>query len=556
MPSRGLPNRRAAGLALSVLLLAALSAAGARAEPRTVCTITVNSADERETLRRHLPADEYRFVELVERGRPEWLASACRQGVRCDVLVISGHFDDGDEFYSDRLDAREHLPVAEMERVACSDSCPGLFAQLKEVYLFGCNTLDARPRRTATAEVARSLARAGHSAADAERIVRELDLRTGESNRDRMRAIFRDTPVIYGFSGKAPLGSVAGPLLERYFRTAPGGEIGSGSASPTLKALFAPSSMTVVSGLGGNEPQAAFRQDVCHFSDERLAPAQKLAFVHRLLARDMAEVRMLLDHVERYVNALGDDERLASAAARELDAIARDDAARTRYLDFARDADDPAVRVRMVDLARSLGWLTADAQRAELIRVFDERIAAGAAGPVDVGLACTRNADGELDGAWRQLRPHADGVTDAAIRACLGSEDARAQVLHAFTGGSDAAVEVAQVYLHHRPIAKVGELRTVTAGIARMDAAPAQVRALGALAGLRLSDPQSLDALARLFPATRSVSVQRAIAGVLLRADYPAAARTGLAHALRASRLKSPDGEDLIDVLIRRLLAS
>ena len=46
------------------------------AQPKTVCTITVNSPDEKEVLRRGLPADEFRFVELVEHGRPDWLASA------------------------------------------------------------------------------------------------------------------------------------------------------------------------------------------------------------------------------------------------------------------------------------------------------------------------------------------------------------------------------------------------------------------------------------------------------------------------------------------------
>ena len=58
------------------------------------------------------------------------------------MLLISGHFDGGTEFYSDRPGAREFLPVEEMERVSCSGSCPGLFSQLKEVYLFGCNTFD------------------------------------------------------------------------------------------------------------------------------------------------------------------------------------------------------------------------------------------------------------------------------------------------------------------------------------------------------------------------------------------------------------------------------
>ena len=73
----------------------------AAAESQTVCTITVNSADEKETFRRYLPVSKYRFVELVERGRPEWLASACRAGVKCDFLVISGHYDGGNEFFSD-----------------------------------------------------------------------------------------------------------------------------------------------------------------------------------------------------------------------------------------------------------------------------------------------------------------------------------------------------------------------------------------------------------------------------------------------------------------------
>src|ERR1700693_3676634 len=96
---------------LLTALLAAVWAHDAIADKKTVCSITVNSPDEKEAFRRSLPADKYQFVELVERGRPDWLESACRQGVRCDVLVISGHFDGGTEFYSDPVDTREHLGV-------------------------------------------------------------------------------------------------------------------------------------------------------------------------------------------------------------------------------------------------------------------------------------------------------------------------------------------------------------------------------------------------------------------------------------------------------------
>jgi len=80
---------------------------------------------------------------------------------------ISGHFDDGTEFYTDRHDDREFLTVHEMQHASCSASCNGLFSQLKEVYLFGCKTLHSTPRNVASAEVARSLLRTGRSQAEA-----------------------------------------------------------------------------------------------------------------------------------------------------------------------------------------------------------------------------------------------------------------------------------------------------------------------------------------------------------------------------------------------------
>src|SRR5439155_4631544 len=341
---------------LTALLVAAWVPA-VHAEKKTVCSITVNSPDEKETFRRSLPADKYQFVELVERGRPDWLESACRQGIRCDVLVISGHYDGGNEFFPDRLEADEFLPVAEMERVSCSDSCPGLFSQLKEVYLFGCNTLNPEALRSASAEIGRSLVRSGYSRADAERQARALSARHGESSRDRMRLIFKDVPVIYGFSSKAPVGPTAASMLDRYFRSGASGEVGSGRASGRLLGGFSANSMVVTSGLTAAEPYAAHRRDVCQFADDRLSPAQKLGFVHQILERETAEARMFLDRIEKYATSLSETERQAPAVARALDEIARDDAARARYLDFARDADQPEGRARMLELAANLGWL-------------------------------------------------------------------------------------------------------------------------------------------------------------------------------------------------------
>src|SRR5262245_43932160 len=88
------------------------------ASKTTVCTITVNSPNEKDAFCRNLPKDRFEFVELVERGRRDWLSSACQQKVQCDALIISGHFGGtmsaATGFYSDQVTINESLPVEEM----------------------------------------------------------------------------------------------------------------------------------------------------------------------------------------------------------------------------------------------------------------------------------------------------------------------------------------------------------------------------------------------------------------------------------------------------------
>ena len=536
--------------------LAVLLPLGAGAAPKTVCTVTINSSDERDVMQRRLPRGDYRFVELVQKGKPDWLQSACQRGVTCDALVISGHFDDGTEFYTDRFDDREFLTVHELQSAACSASCNSLFSQLKEVYLFGCNTLKSSPRHVASDEVLRSVRRAGGSEADAERIAAMLSERYGQSNRDRLRHIFKDVPVLYGFSSKAPLGRVAGPLLERYFQTAPAGEVASGRASPTLLNLFGPSSMIAVAGLTDADPHASFRQDMCNLADNAPPAAQKVAFMHQVLQRDMSEVRMFLDHVERQAAALGPAQRANPAVAAALRDIERDTVTRERYLAFARDADEATVQARMMALARTLGWLTPAQEEDEFLHMVAERMAKGGLGATEVDLVCSRHQEREPTLARRVIATGAARpakVTHSAVLACLGSEEAHERTLKALTSSSDDDVAIAQVYLRHRPLADQDEVRTVAAGIGRMTAAAAQVRALETLARQRVSDPQSLQEIARLFPQARSLEVQRAIAGILIRSDTRQLARADLARTLRQHRMRSPDGSDVIDLLIRLL---
>lgn len=544
-------------MAVGALICAALSPT-ASAAPKTICTITVNSPDEKNTFRQHLPPGEYQFVELVERGRPDWLTSACQKRISCDALIISGHFDGGTEFYTDRFDVSEYLTVDEMERAACSDSCPGVFSQLKEVYLFGCNTLNAEPRQTVSGEIMRSLIRSGNTPEDAAQRSSLLGERHAESNRDRMRSIFKEVPVLYGFSSLAPLGRNAGPLLERYFQTAPAGEIGSGNVSTSLLGLFAPSSMTVTTGLSKSEPQSRLRGDACYLLDERVGAEKKVAFMHQVLQRDMAEVRMFLGHLERYAGSISVVQRITPNTAAALATIASDEAARRRYLEFARDADEPTVRTRMMALAKNLGWLTPAQEQSEFISMISQRMDRNTLGRDEVDLACSRGQASEDDPSLKALAARAlksGKLAAAAAVACLGSAAAHERVMRAVTSGSSDDVTIAQAYLRHRPLTDPGDLRTLAFAIGRMSSPAAQVRALETLAQQRPTDAVSMREIARLFPLAKSVDVQRAIARMLIRADHALLGQPELARTLIQHRIKSPDGDDMIDTLIRLLLA-
>ncbi|HYC36573.1 MAG TPA: hypothetical protein VEC19_09145 [Usitatibacter sp.] len=526
-------------------------AAPAFAGLATVCTITVNSADERDVFKRFLPADRYRFVELAQMGRSDWLGDACRRGVQCDVLLVSGHFA-GTQFYSSRHG--EHLPVDELERAACSESCSGLFSRLKEVYLFGCDTLKAQPVVSAMPEVVRGLRSAGMEAGQAARLAAQLSERHGESARGRMRRIFAGVPLIYGFSSLAPYGRVAGPMLEKHFESHGIGAVGSGVPSAPLLALFGPVSMVATRGQQPGDPDSAYREEACRYYDEALDRAHRLSFMRSVLAGDAGEVRMAFDRIERFVGSLTKEERSMPAVAEALGQFPADTAARSSYLALARETHDPALRVRMIALARSLGWLDAAQHRAELAATIGDVLAAREADFGEVDLVCGLNAGREFDGEMAALAKRAGHSTPAAAAlACLGSEPHRAGMLRALASGDEAQVRIAEAYFRHRPMTEATTLRGAIDAIAEMKQPLAQARALAVVARHHVDDAPSLEALMALFARSTHLAVQRAIAEIFIRAGSNAFKSGELATVLRRHRLRSREGDDVIEALLKRL---
>src|SRR6185369_4727366 len=133
--------------------------------------------------------------------------------------------------------------------------------------------------------------------------------RHSENARDRMRRVFPDVPVIYGFSSLAPYGRVAGPMLQGYFRSGAPEAVGSGRVSSKLVSLFAPASMIATDGLRATDPNADYRSQSCRYYDDRLTQADKLRVAQSALGGTPIEMRMAFDRVEKFVGALSPSER-------------------------------------------------------------------------------------------------------------------------------------------------------------------------------------------------------------------------------------------------------
>ena len=516
-------------LLLFGLLFAAIGLAAAA--PATVCTITVNSADEWQAMRDRLPAERYRFVELVAPGRDDWLAASCERAIACDVLVVSGHFNAGDTFYSDRAGVSEHLRIDELERASCSGACPALFSRLKEVYLFGCESLNPDATRYASAD--------------------------GESGQARMRRVFAGVPAIYGFAGAAPVGPVAAMLIDRSL-SGGASAFGSGRPSARLLAAFSGNALAVTRGVEASGAEGAARRYVCNFHDDRLAAAGRVDFVHRSLRDDFPRAIGSLERIERLLAAIPEDARADPAYLQALAQLSADEAIRDRFLAAERATADASRRSRMIVLARDLGWLAPDEHRAELVRLVDDLLARHEPGFAEVELACSLADARDLHGSLALPKPSASRVADAArraIRACVGDFEARARVLAMLSSPDERVVQVAQAWLRHRPALPPEEMRVLARHILDMPPSPARIRALGALGRLAITDRETLHALAHSFAGAGSRESRSAIAEVFIRNAPRAADRPELLAALRDSRLRSPDPDGVIDALIRRLVA-
>lgn len=191
---------------------------------KTVCTITVNSEEERQSFQKFLPASSYNFLELLPQPEADrfitrdsqWLQRSCENQVRCDVLVISGHF--AESFLGDK---GFEISVADFQNFKRKSECQNFFDSIKEVYLFGCNTLASKNADSRSiSEYVNVLIGDGVAPHTAQRIAARRYTSYDQSVAEKMKAIFSSAHFITGFTTVGPSGKSVQPTLEKYLRTA------------------------------------------------------------------------------------------------------------------------------------------------------------------------------------------------------------------------------------------------------------------------------------------------------------------------------------------------
>ena len=358
----------------------AISHSVAQADDRfTVCSVTINSDDEIRLLRSRLPESEFRFVELTDYarsssagGEESWFGRACESGVQCDVLVVSGHF--GNTWagnYGTTFAGRSGVTLAldELEQRRCEQSCSGILGNPLEVFLFGCKTLADADGPKLSAADAQAFATHQVAPATAARVLDEV--RNGgepTSSRERMEFVFAGVPHLYGFTDVAPSGRRVAPYLERYLtrtgdyaehlrRLRAAAQVKRSVPNRILASALDETCFAQSSGLEPTTFAHARQEQMCVLRDERRPIEERFAQVERLAeVPGFAAYLPAVDALLR-AHAVGADDAPAIAAR---DRLRHHRQARTAVLDLIRRLETPILRLELVRMARSLGWLSAE----------------------------------------------------------------------------------------------------------------------------------------------------------------------------------------------------
>jgi len=199
----------------------------------TVCTLTLNSSDEKKVFEQVLKPVGFRFRELLPEKKEavdsrEWLSRACRdleqEKVSCDIVLISGHFG-GDLFFGVQRDSGLRLFMDDLQKHSCENSCQALLGKAAHVFLMGCNTLAGKdPDHRSQEDYVQVLRADGVGELDAHRIAQARYGPFSQNFRDQMRQVFFGSTQLLGFHSVSPAGARVAPALRAFLKAVEAGD--------------------------------------------------------------------------------------------------------------------------------------------------------------------------------------------------------------------------------------------------------------------------------------------------------------------------------------------
>jgi hypothetical protein len=262
----------------------------------TVCAITINSDDEKKVFDAQVKKHPSKFNPIVEltnfNGGDDWFKKSCESGLKCDQLIISGHF--GGDFFSE--DGNKNLKLRDMEKASCDKSCDGILKNPLEIFLFGCNTLSNKDEDSRTpAQYLQVLLRDGIPLAQAEMVVESRYGNVGDSHRGIMQRVFSgEKKQIYGFDSIGPAGKNVKGFLNNYFAkvSAPSrlellqAKRLMDKVDLTNKALAESLKVTAFAQCPAGPDDDPVKKNLCALQDRNIPVADRIDLVQDLLAQE------------------------------------------------------------------------------------------------------------------------------------------------------------------------------------------------------------------------------------------------------------------------------
>jgi hypothetical protein len=333
----------------------------------TVCAITINSNHEKKIFEKQIAKEPKKFnpiVELTDFGSDEdWFAKACASGVKCDQLVVSGHFA-GDFFGHD---TQKRLPLSDLEKAGCAKSCEGILSKPYEVFLFGCNTLAEKDEDSRTpAQYLQILLNDGFSQSEAEMVVQSRYGNIGDSNRASMqRAFAGEKKKLYGFTSSGPSGETVKKFLDKYFTQTKLSKNLEKMQAVRMLDKVADANTTLAKSMKGTaftQCDSSVLQDeksknICSLIDPKLTIENKLDLTVELLTKD--DAFLYLPAINKFFQE-NSPENFTNEQKERLKLITENKVIRSQLIGLIEKTEGLGLKSSWVDLSFNMGLIGKD----------------------------------------------------------------------------------------------------------------------------------------------------------------------------------------------------